>query len=921
MSIFSQSNPDRITRLKKYAPFDTSSEEYDDIVSLAGSICDTPIAFISFETDERVWLKSAIGIENSDSTLVYSLCAKTILSDNVLTVADCSKDERFRNYPYFLRGKQVLSYAGASLVTSDGYRIGTLSVMDVVPREFSEKQINGLIALSRNAIKFLDLNNKVETLIEQNHFNQSVIDFIPGMIGYWDTELRCCFANRAYHEWFGRTAKEMIGMKIQDVLGETIYKKNEPFILGALNGVTQRFERAIPKPDGKLGYTWAQYIPDISEGKVKGFVVLVTDITELKLTEISLKEAEKKLNEILESMPEGLVEVNLNGEIIYANKGAERILSIKETEIAKRYFNSKEWRQVDSIGNPYPLDQLPLAIAMREKREVGPIEHGIVDEEGNQKWLSVHALPLLDKDNNLYGAIASFRDVTERNEFQKKLIEAKNAADNANKAKSEFLANMSHEIRTPMNAILGFSEILNRKLTDENLKQYALSIITSGRVLLKLINDVLDLSKIESGKFELNNSVVHFKKMFEEMQIIFSQKLEEKGLKLDFIISEELPDRIVLDELRLRQILLNLIGNAVKFTHTGYIKVSAKQISYNSKDNTVELLIEVEDTGIGIPKKDQSKIFDAFTQRSGQDHNVYGGTGLGLTIARKLIKLMNGEIFLHSEINQGTRFEIVLKNLEVFSGFSINANLGSEENFDILENEFHFEPGKILVVDDIFVNRQLVRNFLEDFSNLIIIEAENGKLALEAVEENRPDLILMDIKMPVMNGVEAIQILKSNNKTKDIPIIALTASAFEQTKTEVIDSCDGYLQKPVSRKNLIEKISEFLNYKVESKQLDIEESQSENEVRLSLSNVRILIKSIASDTMKKLEDLIEVIDVAETVRLAKQIKSLGKEYEYKPLYLWGRDLEIYADRFDIDKIISLLKQFPDLMDELKKISS
>ncbi|MBL0263531.1 MAG: response regulator [Leptospiraceae bacterium] len=767
----------------------------------------------------------------------------------------------------------------------------------------------------------MDLKNKVETLVEQNHFNQRVIDFIPGMIGYWDTELCCCFANRAYHEWFGRTAKEMIGMKIQDVLGETIYKKNEPFILGALSGVTQRFERAIPKPDGKVGYTWAQYIPDISEGMVKGFVVLVTDITELKLTEISLKEAEKKLNEILESMPEGLVEVNLKGEIIYANKGAERILSIKETEIAKRYFNSKEWRQVDSIGKPYPPDQLPLAIAMREKKEVGPIEHGIVDEAGNQKWLSVHALPLFDKDNNLYGAIASFRDVTERNEFQKKLIEAKNAADNANKAKSEFLANMSHEIRTPMNAILGFSEILNRKLTDENLKQYALSIITSGRVLLKLINDVLDLSKIESGKFELNNSVVHFKKMFEEMQIIFSQKLEEKGLKLDFIISEELPDRIVLDELRLRQILLNLIGNAVKFTHTGYIKVSAKQISYNSKDNTVELLIEVEDTGIGIPKKDQSKIFDAFTQRSGQDHNVYGGTGLGLTIARKLIKLMNGEIFLHSEINQGTRFEIVLKNLEVFSGFSINANLGSEENFDILENEFHFEPGKILVVDDIFVNRQLVRNFLEDFSNLIIIEAENGKLALEAVEENRPDLILMDIKMPVMNGVEAIQILKSNNKTKDIPIIALTASAFEQTKTEVIDSCDGYLQKPVSRKNLIEKISEFLNYKVESKQLDIEESQSENEVRLSLSNVRILIKSIASDTMKKLEDLIEVIDVAETVRLAKQIKSLGKEYEYKPLYLWGRDLEIYADRFDIDKIISLLKQFPDLMDELKKISS
>jgi CheY-like chemotaxis protein len=237
----------------------------------------------------------------------------------------------------------------------------------------------------------------------------------------------------------------------------------------------------------------------------------------------------------------------------------------------------------------------------------------------------------------------------------------------------------------------------------------------------------------------------------------------------------------------------------------------------------------VEDTGIGIPKKDQSKIFDAFTQKSGQDHNIYGGTGLGLTIAKKLIHLMNGEISLYSEINKGTRFEIILKNLEVFSGFSINTNPGSEESFEISEDELDFEPARILVVDDLFVNRQLVRNFLEDFSNLIIIEAENGKLAIEAAEENRPDLILMDIKMPVMNGVEAIQILKSNNKTKDIPIIALTASAFEQTKVEVIESCDGYLQKPVSRKNLIEKISEFLNYKVESKQIDFEHRGKPND--------------------------------------------------------------------------------------------
>lgn len=764
-------------------------------------------------------------------------------------------------------------------------------------------------------------------MLEQEHFNQSefnqkVIDFIPGMIGYWDKDLRCKFANKAYFEWFGRTKKEMMGMNIKDVLGEVIYLKNEPYILGAISGVTQRFERAIPKPDGKVGYTWAQYIPDIVDGEVKGFIVLVTDVTELKLTEISLKEAEKKLNEILQSMPEGLIEVTLQGEIIYVNKGASKILDIEKSEIEKRYFNAKEWILIDASGNPYPLDQLPLTITMREKKEVGPIEHGIINESGVKKWLSVHAVPLFDKDNNMYGAVASFRDITERHEFQNKLIEAKEAADNANKAKSDFVTNMSHEIRTPMNAILGFSEILNRKLNDNNLKQYALSIMTSGKVLLKLINDILDLSKIESGKFDLNNSTVQMSKLFEEMEVIFSHRLEERGVSLILEVDSNLPQLLVLDEMRLRQVLLNLIGNAVKFTSSGYIKVSAKVKKKNQKENMIDLLIQVEDTGIGIPQKDQSKIFEAFTQRLGQDHNVYGGTGLGLTIAKKLTELMNGEINLSSEVGKGSLFSIVLKDIEIFSVYSVDSSNEKEDLYFDFEKSLSFKPARILIVDDIFTNRQLVRDFLEEFPDLTLFEAENGKIALDYVTEFSPDLILMDIKMPVMDGVEAIKRLKSDPFTRTIPVIALTASAFEHTKIEIAAACDGYLQKPVSRKNLIEKLMEFLEHtsNIKASQDELISEFKDTETLFDIENVTLIIDGIPVNINEKIEDLLEVTDISETIILAKQMNALGRKFNYKPFILWGRDLEQFAGQFEIGKINYFLNQFQDLLQELKSLS-
>lgn len=890
--------------------YSIEDKEFDDILNLALSLTATSIAFIGFYSLDGLRIKSKRGFSSTTIHRETSLF-KLISHDKNIVLQGFSKDDKSLLDSFSLDNFKIASYMSVPIYSNDAIAIGTLGVIENYSKEFSNSMLEGLITISRSITLLLE--NRLYK--QQNSFIQMVTDFIPGMVGYWNSEMKCAFANKAYLEWFGKSRDTMLGLHIKEVLGETIFLKNEPFIKGALAGNIQRFERTIPKPDGSVGYTWAQYIPDIANGIVRGFIVLVTDVTELKQAEFSLKAAERKLNEILESMPEGLVEVNLSGEIVYANKGAGKILGINREEISGEYFNSTNWKQIDLNYEPYPLENLPIAIAMKEKKEVGPIEHGVVDSFDNTKWLSVHALPLVDKDNNLTGAIASFRDITERHEFQNRLIKAKEEADIANKAKSDFLANMSHEIRTPMNSILGFAEILNRKIKEEDLKEYAFSIMTSGKILLKLINDVLDLSKIEAGKYELNNSPVNLKRIFDEKKILFSQKLERKGLDFYIDIDKSMPEWLVLDETRLRQVLLNLIGNAVKFTDGGYIKLSAKVLEWDEAENTINLSLTIEDTGIGIPKDEQELIFEAFTQRLGQNNNEYGGTGLGLTIARKLTEMMNGRIIIESEISKGTRFTILLPDIEIFSE---NNFYGIEDkDYNEIYNLYNikFSPAKILLVDDIGENRQIVKKYLEDFPELSIIEAVNGKIAVDRAKEFKPDLILMDIKMPVMNGVEAIHILKSMEGTKNIPIIALTASAFEQSKKEIRSICNGYLQKPVSSKNLIEKLLEFIEHtnsaKVEEEEF-IDDFEPIDTIRLqSLSDI------IQSKILQRIEDISSVIDINEIMIFSQEINTLGTEYGFKPFVIWSKKLEKSAQLFDANKIIFLLKDFHNIYLDLK----
>ncbi|MCB1190226.1 MAG: response regulator [Leptospiraceae bacterium] len=416
-------------------------------------------------------------------------------------------------------------------------------------------------------------------------------------------------------------------------------------------------------------------------------------------------------------------------------------------------------------------------------------------------YVELHTI-LFNEDSYLVSIV----DITQHRKTEEDLLTSKQEAETASRLKSEFLANVSHEIRTPLNAVLGFTEILRSKLEKESPYHYYLdNIYTGGENLLRLINDILDLSKIEAGQLEIRKDAVNIKSFILVTIKIFSEKAERKGLVLESQIDEDIPSNLMLDELRLRQVVYNLLSNAIKFTHSGKITISVRRENVESKN--VSLLLKIKDTGIGIPENQQKLIFEPFRQRDGQDLAQYGGTGLGLTISKKLVELMGGTITLESKVNQGSMFIVKLENIEVDQ---------KVQNY-LLHNlvkptQIRFIESKILVVEDIESNRSLVKEYLEG-QNITIVEAENGEEAIDKMKEILPDLILMDLRMPIMDGDQAIEIIKADKNLKDIPIIVLTASTTKTEKQgDFFAKVDAILLKPFTKNQLIEAMMKFLPY-------------------------------------------------------------------------------------------------------------
>lgn len=463
-----------------------------------------------------------------------------------------------------------------------------------------------------------------------------------------------------------------------------------------------------------------------------------------------------------------------------------------------------------------------------------------------------------------------------------------------------------------MNAILGFSELLERGVVTPKNREYVHSIMASGRSLLTLINDILDLSKIEAGRLELEYNPFYLSSVLREIELIFAHKVKEKGLSFEMTVDPTLPDMLILDEIRLRQILLNLIGNAVKFTEKGGVKLTARRGELEEAAGRVSVQITVEDSGIGIPAEELDSIFEAFVQRKGQEHAFYGGTGLGLTITRRLVDMLGGKLMVSSRPGLGSCFTVLFEEVAVA--------LHSDEilpakSFDV--EAVNFSPAKILVVDDIESNRFLVKRYLEDYP-FSVYEAVNGREAVEYALDIVPDLIIMDIKMPIMTGTEALRLLRSDEKTANIPVVALTASAMKHDEERYKESFNGFLSKPLSRLALLEELVRHLEHNFTLLEDSSESSEPEGPPEEMRERWPELLAELYT-LLKVHEGLGERMMIDEIQNFSGLIERLGREYNYYWLTGWGDTLYRLAAEFDINGLERQLSRFPAIVDSIKRV--
>ncbi len=721
---------------------------------------------------------------------------------------------------------------------------------------------------------------KLSTLVEQS----------PATIVITDSEGIIEYVNLQFIKSTGYTFDEAIGQNPRILKSKNAKPETYVELWDTIKSGKPWFGEFLNIRKNKEEYWERAIISSIKneKGEILKFFAIKEDITEKKKAEQALKESEQKFKSVVDNMIDIYYRIDINQNLIIVSPSGL-------SELGYDSFEEVIGKNVSNTFYYNPDDRVKLLNALKENGQVENFHVVLKHKNGKAIDFEVNSKLIFDKNGKPVGVEGILRNITERKKYEQQLIKARQQAEQANRLKSEFLANMSHEIRTPMNAVLGFAEILNNKFSENpEYKPFTDGIIKGGNNLITLINDILDLSKIEAGYLEIKAEPVNLFKLIEDIKLIFSVKIQKKNLQFLLQIDERLPKSLMIDRTRIRQILFNLVGNAVKFTETGSVGISVKIEGDTTAENQIDLYFEIKDTGIGIPKNQIDEIFEPFRQTKGQSAK-FGGTGLGLPITKKLVKAMNGKITVESEIGKGSIFRIHLEKVIVPDiGTS-----GKSQDESSQTNNIQFDNVKILLVEDMESNSEVIKLYLEE-CNCEIIEAKNGQEALDIIKTDKPDLILMDIQMPVLNGYEATKQIKQQKEFCKIPVIATTALAMKEQVEKYGDVFDLYLKKPIDMDELIMSLMKFLPYAktiVETEQKESAETKTATYAEQLIEHIKkngelpkAFIEIYKTEIQPLHEDVSDIMDMTDCKELATKLIEAGTKFNIETFVKFRTEL-------------------------------
>jgi len=696
---------------------------------------------------------------------------------------------------------------------------GEPAVLGLVRNITERKRVEAELERHRNHLEDLvqertrELQLAVDKRLETAAFAQTITDTQPALLAYVDRQLRVQFANRAYLNWFGITREQVIGHNLADVMGEDFTPAPPGVLERVLAGEGVSLPSDIRGAGGKIGHFWISRLPDPRQGQgqdqIKGYYFIATGVTEMKQAEQRLQSLNAALTEA-ELFTRTIAE-NIPGRVAYWDR--EHRCQFANQVYCDWFGKTGEeiiGRTVEEVFGSTPLPGAHMLQALAgEPQRFERQEVSASGEEGT--WL-IHYIPDRHPDG-IHGLLVMATNVTESKRAQARLEAlneelrvARDKAEAGARAKSSFLANMSHEIRTPMNAIIGITHLLLRDTREPLGRDRLGKVAEAAQHLLGIINNVLDLSKIEAGKLDLEALDFELDGLLARSCGLISEEAKRKGLDL-VVDRDDLPAMLRGDEVRLSQALVNLLSNAVKFTERGSISLRCQVVEQGSMNLLVRF--EVRDTGVGIPKGQLAHIYTAFEQADGSTTRRFGGTGLGLAINRHLAELMGGSVGVESEPGVGSLFWFTAR-LQVAANQSVPPPATSTRQSSAAQLREHHAGASVLLADDNLVNQEVARELLHSVG-LQVDVADTGLRAVNMADRRRYDLILMDMQMPEMDGLQATRAIRAKPRLANVPIIAMTANAFSEDREACLDAgMNDHVGKPVEPAALYDTLLRWL---------------------------------------------------------------------------------------------------------------